>query len=646
MNRKERRAAGRRGNAGAIQQPADAGPLFAEATRLHQLGQTFDAEALCRAALSRDPAHPGVLHLLGAIAMQRGLAGEAAGYFRKATEIRPDIAGGFLNLGKALAVDRRPDAAAAAAERALSLQPDFAEAHNLLGLMRLAQGRRREASASFARALQLVPELGESFGDTLATLFEVNPALREGVARAASAWPRLLPIEDLLGTPGLDSVADDAMLVGVLKSTAVRDQQLEWFLTSIRAALLERAATAGGEVADTTLKFHCALAEQCFNNEYVFSETPDEVRRLEQQSRLLAAALAEGAAIAPLRVVAVAAYSPLSQLAGSHRLLDHVFPAAMSELLTQQIRNAEEEQRIRENIPRLTPIEGDVTAAVRRQYEENPYPRWIAAPSQPVPVTVDEFVQTSFPFSEFRPLGRDRIDFLIAGCGTGQHSIGMARRHKNTRMLAVDLSLSSLAYAERKTRELGLRNIEHGQADVMALGSIGRSFDVIDASGVLHHLADPAEGWRALLGLLRPDGLMRIGLYSERARADVMAARRFIAERGFEASADGIRRCRQELLASPLAGLTRFPDFFTASECRDLLFHVQEHRFDIPRIKEFLRGHNLRFLGFELGPDAVQAYRARRPEDRAMTDLDAWDALERDLPATFARMYQFWCQRV
>ena len=119
--------------------------------------------------------------------------------------------------------------------------------------------------------------------------------------------------------------------------------------------------------------------------------------------------------------------------------------------------------------------------------------------------------------------------------------------------------------------------------------TIGRSFDVIDCSGVLHHMADPLEGWRVLLSLLRPGGLMHLGFYSEAGRDDVVAARSFIADRGFGSTPAEIRRCRQELLKTPLASVTRFSDFFSTSECRDLLFHVHEARMTIPAIKTFHR---------------------------------------------------------
>ncbi len=86
-------------------------------------------------------------------------------------------------------------------------------------------------------------------------------------------------------------------------------------------------------------------------------------------------------------------------------------------------------------------------------------------------------------------------------------------------------------------------------------------------------------------------------------------------------------------------------DFFVTSECRDLLFHVQEHRFGIPRIKEFLAGVGLRFLGFAtLEPTVIKEYAARFQDDPSRSNLDYWHYFETEFPETFSGMYQFWCQ--
>ena len=122
--------------------------------------------------------------------------------------------------------------------------------------------------------------------------------------------------------------------------------------------------------------------------------------------------------------------------------------------------------------------------------------------------------------------------------------IEMARWCTGGKTLAIDLSLASLSYARRKTEELGLGNIEYAQADILKLDSLGRTFDVIDAIGVLHNLADPNAGWRALLSVLRPGGFMRVGLNRADGRDDVRAAQALIAERGYGRTADDIRRSR------------------------------------------------------------------------------------------------------
>ncbi len=206
--------------------------------------------------------------------------------------------------------------------------------------------------------------------------------------------------------------------------------------------------------------------------------------------------------------------------------------------------------------------------------------------------------------------------------------------------------MSSLCYAARKTHEFGLANLEYAQADIMELGSIGRTFDVISTVGVLHHLADPMAGWRELVSLLRPRGVMLVGLYSERARRDVAAAREFIAARGYESNAADIRRCRQDLMSSgEHAGLASLRDFYGTNECRDLLFHVQEHRFTLPRIKEMLELLDLDFLGFSLEAGTMKKYRQRFPQDLAVASLECWEDFEKEFPGTFAGMYLFWAQK-
>ena len=240
------------------------------------------------------------------------------------------------------------------------------------------------------------------------------------------------------------------------------------------------------------------------------------------------------------------------------------------------------------------------------------------------------------------------MEILVAGCGTGQQSIRASRQFPTARILAVDLSRSSLAYAIRKTCELGVSSIEYAQADLLKLGSLGRQFDVIEAGGVLHHLADPWTGWRTLLSLLRPGGFMLLGLYSRIARRDVSRLRKSIAEQGYGVTADEIRRWRQDFMnmGNGIGSADGRPsDLFTISSCRDLLFHVQEHPVTLTEIERFLQENKLVFLGFDISADVVQSYRTRFPGDRAATNLAQWQLFENENPDTFVGMYQFWIQK-
>jgi len=110
-----------------------------------------------------------------------------------------------------------------------------------------------------------------------------------------------------------------------------------------------------------------------------------------------------------------------------------------------------------------------------------------------VPISIGRF-----PLARFQRRAGGAPDILIAGCGTGQQSIDAAQRFREARVLAVDLSLSSLAYARRKALELGLDGIAHAQADILELGKLGPQLRPDRSGGVLHHMADPFAGWEAL----------------------------------------------------------------------------------------------------------------------------------------------------
>ena len=484
------------------------------------------------------------------------------------------------------------------------------------------------------------------------SLIRIDGRIAGCVRRANEWWPARPSRAVLYGADGLAALEADGLLQALLAAAPVSSLRLERFLTCARHALLELAS--GAEAPDPAdagaLGFHAALARQCFTNEFVF-DCPEEERLAAARcrSRLLAL-LDSGEAVPPLLMLAAAAYSPLHLLPGAGRLLAAPQPAPIDEVLRQQIREPLEERASRAHIERLTPITDTVSRIVREQYEENPYPRWEKVPVHGEPAPFNAQLQRLLPFARFAPLPDEREpQVLVAGCGTGRDAIFVARQFCGARVLAIDLSLGSISYAKRKTAQLAVTNIEYAQADILRLGECARTFDVIGAIGVLHHLADPFAGWRTLLTRLRPGGFMCLGLYSRIARRSVLRAREFIAAQGFTSTAEGIRRFRQDVVgaetSAEVRSLTRSLGFYSMSECRDLAFNVQERQLTLGEIEAFLGELRLRLLGFELDAGVLDQYRARFADDPRCTSLRNWALFEADNPDTFTAMYKFWVQR-
>ena len=237
---------------------------------------------------------------------------------------------------------------------------------------------------------------------------------------------------------------------------------------------------------------------------------------------------------------------------------------------------------------------------------------------------------------------------LVAGCGTGQHCISAASQFMDCHVTAVDLSLPSLGYAKRKSNEIGLDNLDYLQADILDLHLLKTQFDIIECGGVLHHMNDPAAGWNALVNLLHPGGLMKIGLYSELARSHVNKIREEIKLSGVQPNQTNIRNFRRELMTSKnehFAAISGSHDFYSLSMIRDLIFHVQESHFTIPQISQYLDRLGLKFCGFE-SKAILNQFRKSVGVSADIYDLKLWAQFEEDNPFTFASMYQFWCQRI
>ena len=470
-------------------------------------GRLAEAVACYERALALAPNSAAVrLNLANMLSEQRRFDAAAAIY-RQVLALEPNHAEAHCRLGAALSAQGHPRDAVPYIERAISLKPDLAGAHEELATAYLSAGNVRSALLAAARALELneTPEGQALFAQCMIlanftndadgrfrklvrralveawavprelsgvciSLIKLDTRVTEMIARANAAWPGRLPAQELPDSPAMAALADDALLHDLLQCDPVTDIGLERLITNIRYALLRAFAAKDSEVAETDerlLDFCCAIARQCFVNQYVFAMTGEEHAQAKHLGDVIDQALAGGAPISAFHLAILGAYFPLYSLANAERLLEKSWPRAVKDLIVQQVEEPAEERRIRATLTALTSIEGEVSRAVREQYEENPYPRWIKGGPPVQPAILNRRSQ---------PLR----DVLIAGCGTGIFTTEFARKALGARFLAIDLSLASLSYAKRMAQGFGLTNVEFAQADITKLTTLGRTFDFIE----------------------------------------------------------------------------------------------------------------------------------------------------------------------
>jgi SAM-dependent methyltransferase len=558
--------------------------------------------------------------------------------------------------------------------------PADAQARFDLGCALVHAGQPLAALAHLRAAIRSAPRAGRAWqwlADALAQLrFDAGDAQAEGelveclarpdiepvyLAPVAASLLRADPSFRSLLPPRRDDPAralplDEAVLrrlarplfLRLLENTFIPEPDFEGLVATIRrAALLAWRARSLPSAGNAALReLLGALAHQCFLTQYLHEERADEAPLVDELAAGVEAALAKGGPVNEAEIALFACYRPLGTLARADAL-----PASsasiMGRLVLRQVREPAEEAGIAARLARLTPISDEVSRAVQAQYEHHPYPRWLRTPSAEGASAIALRLRKLFPHAGAAAVVPQRPSMLIAGCGTGRHAAMCAALDPDSRILAVDLSRSSLAYAARRASESGLGNVEFAQADILELGALRERFDIIQCSGVLHHLRDPVAGLRVLAGLLAPGGKVKLGLYSEIARRGVAAARRLIAERGFAADPGGMRAARAAILAlppgDPARDVAASIDFHSLSGCRDLLFHVQERRFTLAQIATMLGELGLEFLGFEFEFAAPRLrYLREFPLDPAATSLANWAQFEARHPDTFAAMYQFW----
>ncbi len=424
-----------------------------------------------------------------------------------------------------------------------------------------------------------------------------------------------------------------------LKNIRANRINLERIYTFFRRFYLQKMS-AQSPLSEEDHALLGAIAQQCFLNEYVFYNEEEETNYIEQLKEELEA-LPSFAPEHHNKILLYACYRPLLSLKNQTELEKQTGQTTdFEEVITVQIKEPLEEQNLQKSIKTLGTINAErgnqVTQSVRQQYEENPYPRWKTE-------SVFEPLQSKAIAKKYQK----KSNVLIAGCGTGKQIVCAYNFYPNASFVGIDISRASLAYAKRKLIDYNFeKNVQLYQCDILDSHLLNQEFDFIECCGVLHHMQNPEDGLNELLKLLKPGGRITLALYSKRARQEIVKARAYIKQKGFEPTTEDIRSCRKMMMDDNFVNNDSFPlyqwrDFNTLSECRDLLFHVQEICYDPLMLKQMLEKAGLTFEGFRIDQTVLAAFHEMFPENDRSKDLTAWEQYEQSHPTTFAGMYQF-----
>lgn len=466
------------------------------------------------------------------------------------------------------------------------------------------------------------------------SLFLLDPAY-ESLRKFVHADVSLPPLGDFYKTLG-----SEFLCLGLQSGLAV-SIPIETILTNVRRHFLLHWQEAG-TWPEGILKFISALAVGCWYNDFVYYETPEEKAAITALKAHVTGLLATGNGNdkieTPLQIALLACYVPLCEVCAENQDLPIAkkWQRDMDALITAQLTYPRQEKKLMADIPAFCTIDDATSVLVSQMYAARPYPRWISTNTSPCSPAMMEKTQG--------------LEILVAGCGTGHEPTLYANVMGGARITAIDLSPPSIAYGKRMAIKLGLdKRIDFFHGDLMKVGDMGKRFDFVASSGVLHHLKEPEKGLAAILTTLKPNGRLSISLYSKSARDYVLGpASEYITQKGYSASTDDMRQFRRDVMHmtpdNPVTRCTSAGDFFFLSECNDLLFHVQEHRYTPHMIWDMAERHNLVPFHVSMTSDRLKAFQEMFP-GQSPANPDLLEKFEEAHPKAFIEMYKVFFHR-
>lgn len=630
------------------------------------------AKATIELALKYNPIDGDALNLSSRIHLELGSIQQARKDVEKALEVHPRNGGYWYSLGHVALSDQALDEAEAAFKKAIKYAAKETKADNFLAYTLQAKGKTVEAFQLYrelAKTKSQDPHIKSKLFETaqLLTTDTYDSELESDLIKylgwdnvntykLSSLISSLLEAKfQVLKTSCAatsEEIASDELFLLALKKVLIKSGGLEKVIMAMRYELL-LVSTGNGQIPKNYIPFSEAISIYFSNNEYMLPITDAEKNMTSALVDLCDSALEEEN-VKPSdlagALLLLSMYAPWQRIKQFDKLLE--FKKDWPDYLTslyQKNHTLKELSLIK--IESLSDSSDTTSLKVKNQYEHFPYPRWDDIEYKRT-THYSQALEQEYPSFVFpKYLNERTIRVMIAGCGTGRHSIHVAKYFRDVDVTAIDLSQKSLEYAKLKSREFGISNIQFYQADMLSLRQFSEPFHIIECSGVLHHIKHYDKALTKLLSNLVSGGLIKIALYSERARKPVIKLRKLFKRDGTNLDENRMKMIRQAIFDSQdLEGkdqLTTSDDFYSLSGSIDLLFHEYEIQFTPLKIAELCLRHSIKFLGFcSLPTSYKKAFVEKFGKNHDLTDLEQWEEFEKEHPTTFSAMYQFYGQKI
>lgn len=194
---------------------------------------------------------------------------------------------------------------------------------------------------------------------------------------------------------------------------------------------------------------------------------------------------------------------------------------------------------------------------------------------------------------------RADLDILVAGCGTWQAAkYALCRPQAN--VVGIDVSTTSLEHTDHLKRKYGLENLETVHESIESVEGIRQRFDLVVCTGVLHHLADPVAGLRALRSVLKPDGVLYLMVYAPYGRTGIYMLQEYCRRVGIGISGREIEDLCAAVGALPPhhplhTALATSRDARNTHALADALLNPRDRAYSVPQLFELLEDAGLTF---------------------------------------------------